>query len=173
MMNATVGDCNGILMDSDGNPITVGDYGHNENYIFTICVPGADSIIMSFLSFCTETGRDVITFYDGPDTLSPMIGLPVSGPTAMPGTIIASSGCLTIHFISDASVSCTGWEANWSSIIHTPATPIISPIVAPDLSRSRLMVCLSASVSPGAGSGSNAEPPPEIRQMTRSRLLKP
>ncbi len=142
MMNATVGDCNGILMDSDGNPIAVGDYGHNENYTFTICVPGADSIIMNFISFCSETGRDVITFYDGPDTLSPMIGLPVSGPTAMPGTIIASSGCLTVHFISDASVSCTGWEANWSSIIHTPATPIISPIVAPPCGSTSITITL-------------------------------
>ena len=142
MSNNSIGDCNGILLDSDGNPITAGDYGHNENFTFTICVPGADSIIMNFSSFCTESGRDVITFYDGPDTLSPMIGIPVSGPSAMPGTIIASSGCLTVHFITDASVSCTGWMASWQSVIHTPATPIIAPIVVPPCGATSITITL-------------------------------
>ena len=43
-------------------------------------------------------------------------------------------------------------------------TAFISPIVAPEASNARVTSCLSASVSPGAGSASNAEPPPEIRQ---------
>ena len=47
-------------------------------------------------------------------------------------------------------------------------TPLISRIVAPERSRSRVMACLSASASPTAGNGISAEPPPEIRQITRS-----
>ena len=36
-----------------------------------------------------------------------------------------------------------------------------------------LTACLSASVRPGAGSASSAEPPPEIRQSTRSSAVRP
>ena len=43
-------------------------------------------------------------------------------------------------------------------------TVLISPIVAPERSSARVTACLSASVRPGAGSASSAEPPPEIRQ---------
>ena len=44
-------------------------------------------------------------------------------------------------------------------------TALISPIVAPRARATRrVTACLSARVSPGAGSASSAEPPPEIRQ---------
>ena len=43
-------------------------------------------------------------------------------------------------------------------------TVLISPIVAPERSSARVTACLSASVRPGAGNASSAEPPPEIRQ---------
>ena len=128
MQNATVSDCNAIFTDSDGGPM--GEYLHNENYTFTICPSGADSIIMDFTSFCTEMNLDVLRFFDGPDTLSPLIGIPFSGNASVPPQIIATSGCLTIHFKSDASVLCTGWAASWQTIINAPANPIFDPIPA-------------------------------------------
>ncbi|MBO6517657.1 MAG: hypothetical protein JJ975_14015, partial [Bacteroidia bacterium] len=67
MSNATVSDCKGNFYDSDNGLIT-GDYDHNEDYIFTICVPNAASITLSFTSFCTESVEDFIIIYDGPDT---------------------------------------------------------------------------------------------------------
>jgi hypothetical protein len=44
----------------------------------------------------------------------------------------------------------------------------ISEIVAPDLRSAALTDCLSARVMPGSGNGISAEPPPEIRQRTKS-----
>ena len=52
-------------------------------------------------------------------------------------------------------------------------TQFISPIVAPDLSRLRLMACLSSSVKPSIGMGSSEEPPPEIRHSTKSSSVRP
>jgi hypothetical protein len=52
-------------------------------------------------------------------------------------------------------------------------TQFISEMLAPLLSSSRLMRCLSSSVRPSAGSVSSAEPPPEIRHSTRSSGVRP
>ncbi len=128
MANQTVTDCNASFFDSDNTP--TGNYGHSENLLFSICPNGADSIIMSFTSFCTEQNLDVLYFFDGPNLASPMIGSPQSGNTSLPPDVIATSGCLTILFESDASVNCTGWEASWQTIINTPSNPIFDPIPA-------------------------------------------
>ena len=52
-------------------------------------------------------------------------------------------------------------------------TQLISPIVAPEFSSSRDSARLSSSVMPSPGSASGAEPPPEIRQRTRSSAVRP
>ncbi|MEJ6695683.1 MAG: gliding motility-associated C-terminal domain-containing protein [Chitinophagales bacterium] len=129
--NATVNDCFANFTDSDaGNSVSPSFYGHNEDYTFSICPNGADSIVLSFASFCSELNLDFITFYDGPDLSSPQIGISYSGIVNIP-PIIATSGCLTVHFVSDASVACEGWQASWVSIINTPANPTFAPIPNP------------------------------------------
>ncbi len=52
-------------------------------------------------------------------------------------------------------------------------TQFISPIAAPLRSSAWLIACLSPSVTPGAGSASSAEPPPEIRHSSRSSAVSP
>ncbi len=52
-------------------------------------------------------------------------------------------------------------------------TQFISVMFAPDFSSARLTACLSSSVSPAAGAASRAEPPPEMRQSTRSSGPRP
>ena len=52
-------------------------------------------------------------------------------------------------------------------------TQFISAMLAPDFNRARLTARLSSSVRPGAGNASSAEPPPEIRQSTRSSAERP
>lgn len=129
MSNQTVDDCEGFFFDSD-NGIAPLDYGHNEDLTFSICPLGADSITMVFSDFCTEINNDVLRFFDGPDTFSAPIGLNFSGQTQIP-PILATSGCLTIHFRSDASVSCTGWGAQWEAIIDEPSDRILTPVSNP------------------------------------------
>ncbi|MCB0680762.1 MAG: CUB domain-containing protein, partial [Saprospiraceae bacterium] len=125
MTNLVVDDCEGILYDSElGDP--GGNYDHNENYTFSICIPGADQIIMTFLYFCTEADFDSLRIYDGPDTLSLLIGTYTGEPD--PPVIIATSGCLTLNFVSDPNVSCTGWEAHWETVVEIPPPPDILPL---------------------------------------------
>jgi hypothetical protein len=126
MANLIVDDCEGFLLDSDAGDI--GDtYDHNENFTFTICIPDADQIIMDFLSFCTEADFDSLRLYDGPDTLSMQIGPAYSGEEDPP-TIVATSGYLTVNFVSDPNVACTGWVAHWYTEIEVPEPPDILPI---------------------------------------------
>ncbi len=126
MSNQTVDDCKGILYDSENGDIG-GNYDHNENYTFTICVPGNQPIIMEFYEFCSEEMFDFITIYDGPDTMSTIIFGPHSGEDEPP-LITAYSGCLTINFTSDPNVACTGWDAEWWVDVEEPLPPNILPI---------------------------------------------
>jgi gliding motility-associated-like protein len=123
MSDQTVSDCNGILYDSDGGTPPV-NYDHNENLTFVICVPQATSITISFSAFCTEAFLDYMRIYDGPDTNSTLIGGPFSGNT-IPPNVTATSGCMTINFISDANVACTGWDAEWFADVP----PLVEPVV--------------------------------------------
>lgn len=121
MSNTTTNECEGILMDSDMG-LLPDTYDNNENFTFKICIPGAEKIVFSFATFCTEEQYDYIRFFDGPDTLSPLIAGPFSG-TMLPPQITAKSGCLTISFISDANLQCTGWIASWKVEIDEPVAP--------------------------------------------------
>lgn len=123
--NLEVDDCEGFFLDSDAGQ-NGSDYGHGEDYVFTICVPNAISIDMSFFEFDTEPCCDFMTFYDGPDINSPQIGPTYSGIDA-PGTITATSGCLTIHWTSDvAGVAGSGWNAYWEVEVEEPEPPTVT-----------------------------------------------
>jgi gliding motility-associated-like protein len=120
--NLEVDDCEGYFEDSD-NALDGESYTHNENYVFTICVPSAEYIEMIFLDFETEI-YDVLTIYDGPDTLSPVIG-EFSGANVTIPTITSSGICLTFHWITDPSVAGEGWNAFWHAEIVEPIPPTV------------------------------------------------
>jgi gliding motility-associated-like protein len=122
MTNQSVSDCKGNFFDSENNMVDQDAYDHNENYIFTICVPGAQSIELSFTDFCTEAVEDYLIIYDGGDTTATKLSGKLSGSTN-PGTFRSTDSCLTIYFHSDASVTCRGWTANWT----TKQRPILPP----------------------------------------------
>ncbi len=52
-------------------------------------------------------------------------------------------------------------------------TQFISAIVAPLRSSALFTTCLSSSVTPGVGRARSAEPPPEMRQISRSSAERP
>lgn len=143
MSNITVTDCYGLFLDSE-NGQNPGHYAHNEDLTFRICPPSATQISLSFTQFCTEAILDKIRFFDGPDTNSPLI-LTHSG-TSLPGTIVANSGCLTIHFKSDANVSCTGWQANWSVQLAPPTPPQIDPNATFSCFSNQILMTLDQSI---------------------------
>ena len=127
MKDTTVQECKGQFFDSNSG---LGlRYNHLENYTFTICIPGATRIALSFTSFCTEPQLDYMRFYDGRDTFATQIGTTHSG-TSLPPLAVASSGYLTINFISDGTVNCFGWAGNWTSDIPPLQPPAIDSITA-------------------------------------------
>lgn len=123
MQNGKLRVCKGILKDSEKGK-TTGEYDHNENYTLTLSVPGAKNITLKFKSFCTEKDNDILRIFDGKDTFASLMGT-WSG-TKSPGTITSTDSFLTLHFKSDKSVSCTGWEAEISVQIITPPVPKLS-----------------------------------------------
>lgn len=126
MANQTVTDCKGTLTDSEAGQ-TAGHYDHNENLTFRICPPNASTIRLTFTGvFCTEAVFDVLRIFDGPDTNSTLIGT-YDGNTS-PGTVVANSGCMTIHFKSDANRSCDGWSADWRIDLNPPVPPVITGV---------------------------------------------
>ncbi len=141
MMDTTVSVCKGKLYDS-GGPNNI--YKNNEDYTFTICTGAQIKLVFNQLAnkFCLEPGVDTIRFFDGPNTASPKIGATYSGTTAPP-TIVANSGCLTIHFKSDANVAYCGWEASWTSTVIPPVPPNFSISPLPQCNDTVLMLSLT------------------------------
>ncbi|MBN2777927.1 MAG: PKD domain-containing protein, partial [Bacteroidales bacterium] len=107
--------CSGTFTDSGG---ASGNYGDNENQIWTFCPDVAGhSISMDFTFFEMEIGIDELAVYDGTSTSDPNIGA-YHGALPLLGTVNATpsnpSGCLTFRFTSDATDNYGGWEADIS-----------------------------------------------------------
>ena len=102
--------CGGNFVDTGGPS---GTYNNNANITTTICPtnPG-DLVTVTFTSFSTESGLDLLTIYDGDNASATLLGT-YSG-TAIPPTYTsnAASGCLTFVFTSDSSVTLAGWTSN-------------------------------------------------------------
>ncbi len=116
MSNSSISTCSGTFLDPGGT----GPYANSTTTTFTICpnTAGYRSSV-SFSSFATEAGLDILTIYDGNSTAAPVLGT-FSGAT-LPGTITASltnpTGCLTFRFVTDGSVNLAGWVADISCVL--------------------------------------------------------
>lgn len=90
-----------------------GNYGNNANSVVTYCPddPG-DVVTLNFTAFDTEAGYDFVTIYNGPGVGFPSMGT-YSG-TGVPGPFTSThpSGCITLQFTSDGSLTYSGWVAN-------------------------------------------------------------
>ena len=101
--------CGDILVDSGGS---AGDYTDNEVDTITIC-PGVstDAIQLIFSSFDLEDTYDFLYIYDA----NGLIGTPIATYTGLQtiANITAENptGCLTLLFTSDGSVTAPGFEA--------------------------------------------------------------
>ncbi len=132
MQDTTVTECEGTLEDSGAGPFA-GQYDHNEDFIFTICVEGAGAVTAIFNFFATEDVFDVLTIYDGPNINSPLI-TELTGVVTNPPVVVANSGCMTFHFVSDDNIVGTGWLLEWSVEVEDeidPETEITSDLICP------------------------------------------
>jgi gliding motility-associated-like protein len=140
--DTVVRECKGILYDNGGDGI---NYLHNSNQTFTICLDAPGITTLSFESFCVEVGFDSLSFHLGPDETYPQIGPAYSGNTPPPPiTFTHVEGCLSLHFVTDANVNCTGWEASWTTQVIPPVPPHIDAVLpAPACSTQGLTLNLS------------------------------
>ncbi len=116
----TITTCSGNYYDTGGSGA---NYGNSQNIVTTFCSanPG-ECIVLTFSAFSIENNWDFLTIYDGPNAASPVIGQ-YTGINS-PGTVTATSGCLTIRFTSDVSINSTGWAASVScATCPTPPPP--------------------------------------------------
>ena len=109
--------CSANFYDSGGPS---GQYSHNENFTETFCSNNGSCIQVEFTAFSTQSGKDTLTVFDGPNTSSTRIGV-YSGST-LPPTFISSTGCLTFRFKSDGSNRSSGWAAIISCVV-CPTAP--------------------------------------------------
>ena len=119
--------CTGELYDTGGPD---GDYGSSENNVFSICPPLGQNACITFnlQYFNIESFSDQLIIYDGPDTNSPVISdLDGGGNGPNNGgvcnTFQATSGCLTVQFISDGGVEFEGFAGFWECSA-VPCDPI-------------------------------------------------
>lgn len=139
--------CSGQLYDSGGPD---GDYSANEDYTFVICPSQPHQCINFNLSYYNleYEGFDQLIFYDGDEVnpaniittiggLDPFtlnVGGEGGGGVCYP-TIHASSGCMTIQFVSDTQVQLEGFEGSWEcspDACETPAPIIVESGVTAD-----------------------------------------
>ena len=113
--------CGDTIFDSGGD---TGDYGNNELTNVTVYPETTgDLVTFNFISFNTEANYDNLTVYDGPDTLSTIVG--VFDGTEIPDPISSThaTGALTFVFDSDGSVVRSGYE-----IVISCAAPTVGII---------------------------------------------
>ncbi|NTW32802.1 MAG: PKD domain-containing protein, partial [Bacteroidetes bacterium] len=102
--------CKGTLYDSGG----CGDYQNSTDATITISPTVDTTITLNFVSFNFELNYDYLYIYDGPTTLSPLIGRYTGTNLPNGGIIISSGNSLTIRQTSDAAVVASGFELNWA-----------------------------------------------------------
>jgi hypothetical protein len=120
----------GTIYDSGG---AGGNYSDDERKVWTISPGGATSVSLTFSSFVTENTWDYLYVYDGTDVWAPLIGY-FTGNTS-PGTLVASSGSMTLEFRSDCITNAAGWNATWASnaTTITPTNLAVAGLGCPSL----------------------------------------
>jgi len=106
--NVTFTESSGMLSDNSCG----GNYENDTDCQKLIEPTGADYVILNFTEFDLETGYDFVRIYDGNTTEAPLLG-EFSGRT-LPGTIYSTGGSMLVHFVSDYSITRTGWSAEYT-----------------------------------------------------------
>lgn len=104
--------CTGTFYDSGGS---AANYGALDNNTTTFCSTSGNCIQLNFTQLSLRSG-DVLTIYNGPNTASPQLGT-FTNTTTAPGAFVASSGCITVRFVTNGDLSVRpGWTAAISCV---------------------------------------------------------
>jgi Zn-dependent metalloprotease len=116
-----------IITDGSG----IANYGNNSNCKWVITPAGATKISLNFTAFNTQTNVDRVYVYDGADDTSPLLAI-LSG-NSLPSTISTTNGvgAMCIKFVSDDSITLSGWSATYSALIANPTCSGITTLTTP------------------------------------------
>lgn len=132
--------CSGELYDSGGPD---GDYANNEDNVFTVCPSQPNGCINFMLEYYNIEASDFLTtdqliFYDSdevdPNAVIAELGGADFGVEGDQGggavcfSVQASSGCLTVRFVSDGNVTMDGFAGAWECT--TTPCDVITPMTA-------------------------------------------
>jgi hypothetical protein len=117
----------GTFTDGSNNA----NYGNNSTCKWVIAPAGATQISLNFTAFNTEALYDFVRVYNGPDDTFPLLGT-YSGNT-LPSTIstTAGIGAMCVKFTTDTSNTFSGWSANYTSLVTTPACTGLTKLTTP------------------------------------------
>ena len=147
-MGGTVNTCSGNFYDSGG---PTGTYQNNESYIMTLRSNSAlnPSLRVVFSSFNIVDG-DTLFIYDGPTTLSPLLGKHNNdfNPLTLLNNSVQSSiyntnGELTFRFTSNSANTTAGWSGQ-ISCTHScqEIVPALNPVSTfPNPAGDIILVC--------------------------------
>lgn len=96
---------------SDGSGVA--EYGNNSRCSWLINPANAITITLNFSRFSTEPGNDIVNIYDGNDNNAPLLGS-FSGNT-IPVSITSTGGAIFVEFVSNATITASGWDASYTS----------------------------------------------------------
>lgn len=119
--------CQGTVYDSGGPD---DDYGPGEDHTFVICPSTASACITFTLEYYNIEGEDdffgfpgpdFLAFHDGNSLASPVIaqisgfngGNSTVGWGGVAFQVQSTSGCLTLHFVSDSTLNFEGFKGTW------------------------------------------------------------
>jgi hypothetical protein len=139
-ISTTYTGCTGTFYDSGGS---AGNYTNNQNRSVTFCSGNGQPIFLNFTQFSLEANYDFMYIYNGPNITFPLLGTYTG--TNSPGTIVASSGCITVRFTSDGSFNNPGWAATIGCG---------NPPPNPNMSNSSITAC-SGNFFDSGGAGAN------------------
>jgi len=131
--------CSGVIYDTGGPD---GNYGPNENHVFVICpanLPGCLDFTLNYFNIeNSEFGlAEQLILYDGPNTNSPVLAdigggdftfTGIAGGGAACFQTQASSGCLTLEFVSNGFDELEGFMGTWNCSTAPCAAPDV-PVV--------------------------------------------
>jgi len=125
MQNGTFTTCSGNFYDSGG---PTANYANSEDKTITFCPSTAGQVIsLNFTVLDVEFNYDFISFYDGNSVAAPLIGT-ITGNSVLPvisGSTTNTTGCITVKFTSDSSVSKAGWAATISCVVPQPNADVL------------------------------------------------
>eukprot|EP00058_Branchiostoma_floridae_P010524 XP_002596012.1 hypothetical protein BRAFLDRAFT_123740 [Branchiostoma floridae] len=120
----TLTNCGGNYNEDTG-AFQLLNYANNQDCIWKITVTAGKFVMLQFSQFDVEQDSscsyDYVKVYDGASVSSPVLGTFCG--TSVPASLVSSSNHMTVRFVSDSSITETGFSATFSAVDTAPVTP--------------------------------------------------